>query len=350
MAVLGTNGRIVIKRSAPAAETISYANINRVQKNYELTKPGFRNGDLVEIASITNWPNDSLSDRALVPAYVASIPFKWRNKLEMVDYTEPYPTELGTTPYKNQLYISVDQFNCIGFYRNRSSALRNVKADRESLDAIGVGDTLEIRLVNDWRIECGLTDWALNLDAKILETTDLGDDFFKGVKSTIKGSGKFSFLVDRETYDPKNAEIISFPNYQNAVLWTDLPDTRTAYTGAKIIDNNPDTTGNYNNARVEGVEPAPRPYQLMARSGTSNLMRLLLETTDLAKAQAEFWMVPGESERGTYPDRVIEPGDLFYRANILVKSTSISAAVPELIVGSASFVTVDEVELLEGPE
>lgn len=349
MAVLGTNGRIVIKRSAPAAEVIEYANINQAQRTYKLTKSGFRNGDLVEIASTTNWPNASQSDVGLVPAYVADIPFEWRYNLEMVDYTEPYPAALGAMPYKNQLYISVDQLDRIAFYRNRNSALRNTKADRESLDAIKASDTLEIRLVNDWRLECGLTQWTLNLDAQELDTTSLGDKFFDGVKSIIKGGGTFDFLVDRETYDPKNATIISLPNYQNAVLWTDSPDV-TTYLDASITDNSPDTTGNYNNAKVAGVEPTPRPYKLMARSGTSNLIRLLLETTGQAQAEAEFWMIPGEDMRGSYADKVIEPGDLFYRANILVTSTAISTTAADIITGSATFVTVQDIALLEGPE
>ena len=349
MAVLGTNGRIVIKRSAPAAEVIQYANINQAQKTYTLTKSGFRNGDLVEIASTTNWPNASPSDVGLVPAYVADIPFEWRYNLEMVDYTEPYPAALGATPYKNQLYISVDQLDRIAFYRNRNSALRNIKADRESLDAIQASDTLEIRLVNDWRLECGLTQWTLNLDAQELDTTSLGDKFFNGVKSTIKGGGTFDFLVDRETYDSNNATIISLPNYQNAVLWTDSPDV-TTYLDASITDNSPDTTGNYNNASVIGVEPAPRPYKLMARSGTSNLMRLLLETAGQAQAEAEFWIVLGEDIRGSYADKVVEAGDLFYRANILITSTAISTAATDVITGSAAFVTVQDIQLLEGPE
>lgn len=349
MAVLGTNGRIVIKRSAPAAEVVQHANINQAQKTYTLAEPGFRNGDLVEIASTTNWPNASPSSVGLVPAYVADIPFEWRNNLEMVDYTEPYPAALGSTPYKNQLYISVDQLNRIAFYRNRNSALRNIKTDRESLDAIQPADTLEIRLVNDWKLECGLTNWTINLDAQEIDTTGLGDKFFDGVKSIIKGGGTFDFLVDRETYDSKNATIISLPNYQNAVLWTDSPDV-TTYIDASITDNSPDTTGNYNNASVTGVEPAPRAYQLMARSGTSNLMRLLLETAGQAQAEAEFWMIQGEEPRGFYADRVIEPGDLFYRANILITSTAVSTAATEVITGSATFVTVQDIELLEGPE
>jgi hypothetical protein len=346
MAVLGTFGRIVIKRSAPQPEVMNFSAINKTQKIYTLTQAGYRNGDLVEIASTTNWPNASSSDVALVPAYVADIPYEWRGNLEMVDYTEPYPAALGSTPYKNQLYISVDQLNRVAFYRSRSSALQNVRADRESLDAIQPNDALEIRLVNDWRIECNLTEWNLNLDAKVLETTDLGDDFFDGVKSTIKGSGTLSFIVEREASDPKNSIIISIPNYQNAVLWTGSNDGTTLINGS--ITEGPNSGGDYDNASVSGVEPAPRQYALMARSGTSNLMRLLLATQDQAEADAEFWMISEEGSRSGDSIVVKEPGDLFYRAKIVITSNAISAAAADVVAGSASFVTVRDVELLEG--
>ena len=346
MAVLGTFGRIVIKRSAPQPEVINFGAINQAQKLYTLTQTGYRNGDLVEIASTTNWPNTSLLDVGLAPAYVANIPFEWRDRLETVDYTEPYPVALGSTPYKNQLNISGDQLNRVAFYRNRNSALRNIKADRESLDAIQPSDALEIRLVNDWQIECNLTNWNLNLSADVLETTKLGDKFFDGVKSTIKGGGTFDFIVERKTIDPKNSTIIGIPNYQNAVLWTGSADV-TTLVAASITDN-PSSTGNYNNAGVAGVEPAPRQYALMARSGTSNLMRLLLETQDQAEADAEFWMISEEATRSGGASVVKEPGDLFYRTKIIITSNAISTTAADIITGSAAFVTVREIELLEG--
>jgi hypothetical protein len=346
MAVLGTFGRIVIKRSAPQPEVMDFSAINKTQKMYTLTQAGYRNGDLVEIASTTNWPNASPSDVGLVPAYVADIPYEWRNNLEMVDYTEPYPAALGSTPYKNQLYISVDQLNRVAFYRSRSSALQNVRADRESLDAISASDTLEFRLVNDWRIECGMTKWALNIDSAEIDTTGLGDKFFNGVKSIIKGGGTFDFLVERETIDPKNSTIISLPNYQNAVLWTGPNDGTTLINGS--ITEGSNSGGNYDNASVSGVEPAPTIYKKAARSGTSNLMRLLLETQKQAEADAEFWLISEETAREQHSNIVKEPGDLYYRAKIIITSNAISAAATDIIAGSASFVTVRDVELLEG--
>lgn len=347
MAVLGVGGRIVIKRTAPPPEVLNTAAINAVHRVYAPTQKGYRAGDLVEIASLTNWPNASTSSPVLVPAYTAEIPPDWRGNLELVDYTDPYPTGLTGTIYKNQLYIGIDQHGNISFYRNRASALRNTRADREDLSGIADNDAMEFRLVNDWRLECGLTEWSLNMTADILETTNLGEVFFNGVKNRVSGAGQFDFIVEREFYEPKNGTIISIPNYQNAVLWTGSTQL-TTYIDASITDNTPDTTGNYTNAQVVGAEPVPAKYQLMARAGTSNLMRLLFAAEDQAEADAEFWLIPGETSRGAYTDRILEPGDLFYRAKILINATAISTVATDIITGSASFVTVQTVELLEG--
>lgn len=347
MAVLGVGGRIVIKRTAPPPEVLNTAAINLVHRVYTPTQEGYRAGDLVEIASLTNWPNASTSDRPLVPAYTADMPYEWRGNLEQVDYTEPYPAELTGEIYKNQLYIGRDQHGNISFYRSRASALRNTRADREDLSGIGSSDVLEFRLVNDWRIECSLQEWSLNMTAEILETTNLSEVFFNGVKTKVSGSGNFDFEVEREFYDPKAATIISYPSYQNAVIWTDSTQI-TSYLDASVTDNSPDTTDDYDNGQVIGAETIPSKYELMARAGTSNLMRLLLETSDRAEADAEFWMIPGETSRGAYPDRILEPGDLFYRAKIVVNATAISTVAADIIRGSASFVTVRTVELLEG--
>ena len=185
------------------------------------------------------------------------------------------------------------------------------------------------------------------MTAEILETTNLSEVFFNGVKTKISGSGNFDFEVEREFYDPKAATITSYPSYQNAVIWTDSTQI-TSYIDANVTDNSPDTTDNYDNGQVIGAETIPSEYELMARAGTSNLMRLLLETADQAEADAEFWMIPGETSRGAYPDRTLEPGDLFYRAKIIVNATAISTVATDIIRGSASFVTVRTVELLEG--
>lgn len=347
MAVLGVGGRIVLKRTPPLPELLSYSSINRAQNTYSLTQKGYRNGDLVEIASTTNWPNASAGDGMLVPAYISTIPAEWRPNLELVDYSIPYDASLGASPYRNQLYIGVDQNNVIAFYRDRASALGNVKSERENLSSINPSDAIEFRLVNDWRLECGLVSWNLNTNADILETTNLGEAFFNGVKGKISGQGQFDFIVQREFYDPKNAVIITVPSYNNAVLWTNLP-SNTTYQDAKLTDNTPNTTGSYNNAVIAGTEPAPTKYQLMARTGTSNLMRLLLQSQDQSEVEAEFWLIPGEDERGMYEDKTLEPGDLFYRTTILITATAVSTVVADLIKGSASFVTVGAIDLLEG--
>ena len=93
MAVLGVGGRIVIKRTAPPPEVLNTAAINLVHRVYTPTQQGYRAGDLVEIASLTNWPNASTSDRPLVPAYTADMPYEWRVTLSRLITQSPIPPD-----------------------------------------------------------------------------------------------------------------------------------------------------------------------------------------------------------------------------------------------------------------
>lgn len=347
MAVLGTHGRLLLRRTAPPPETINTANINKAQNVYTLTTKGYRSGDLVEIASTTNWPNSSTTAPKLVPAYIADIPPAYRDKLELVDYTQPYPTGLDSNSYKNQLYIHVDTDNRLSFYRDRRHALLNNVSNRESMSTIAASDVLQIRLVNDWRVECGLSDWSLEMSADVLETSGVTKSHFEGYKSKLSGGGELSFLLKREFYDPKNATIISYPAYQNAVVWTNEHDEPT-YLDADIELGISSSSAYYNNSAVTGASEVPELYSLMARSGTSNLLRLLLQLNDEAPVEAEFWLIAAEAGATCNNTPVLEPGDLYYRASVLIDRTAITVASGELVAGTASFVTVGEVDLLEG--
>jgi hypothetical protein len=44
----------------------------------------------------------------------------------------------------------------------------------------------------------------------------------------------------------------------------------------------------------------------------------------------------------------LEPGDLYYQAQVMLTSSAVSVRVADVITGSANFVTVRDVQLREG--
>jgi len=478
MAVLGTNGKIVLNRSAPMPLSVDVIALNQDRNIIQLGEHGFRSGDLVEIASVDNWPNTHLDTTPLIPGY-ADI-FDYQDYLDSVDYTTAYPAELlqpfrwfatedndalvnenndiiaitpsrtDETPYLNKLYVHVDKLNRLSFYRARNAALAgkddttrvnidqsvfitrakgitvdtgaglpaygNAECVTNAIESIGyesanitgtagslseyapdyddlsldVGvtaydnanitprseitgviikdpppDTLiELRLVNEWKLEACLQSWELSLNAAEIDTTGLGGKFFDGVKSLIRGGGTFDFLVERENRDARNTGIVNRSDYSNARCYTHVEED-LAYNDADIVgtagsianyapdydDSSLDSGATaYDNANITPRSEIARftlDTRALASVGTSNLLRLLMNTEERSEAAAEFWMIDGDlSDRTSYTGMLL-PGDLYYSAQIALTSTAVSVRATDVITGTASFVTLRDVELLE---
>jgi len=61
-----------------------------------------------------------------------------------------------------------------------------------------------------WRIQCDLTDWALNTDVQTLDITAIGEAFGEKAKSVVSGSGSLNFLVDNRYREGKRNSIEVF--------------------------------------------------------------------------------------------------------------------------------------------
>jgi len=395
MAVLGTFGKIVLNRSAPTPVAVDVTALNQDKDIISLTAQGFRSGDLVEVASIDNWPNADLADAPLIPTY-ANI-YDYQDYPELVGYSTAYPaallrpyrwlatesndaltTESGdiiavqsdadTTPYRNRLYVHVDPLNRLSFYRTRSAALAGANdSTRENVSqaAFTLDPTapIELRLVNEWKLETCLQGWELSLNSNEIDTTGLGDKFFDGVKSLIQGGGSFDFLIEREANDTRNTAIISQSRYANARCFVDV-DQNITYADADIVGTAgsiADYGPNYNDsslnpgvAAYDNANITPRSEiivwsaQAIATVGTSNLLRLLLNTNEQSEAEAQFWMIDSDALNRDSYSTGLESGDLYYKAQIMLTSSAVSVRAADVITGSASFVTVREVELREG--
>lgn len=369
MAVLGTFGKVVFNRSAPTPVAVDITALNEDKNIISLTTTGFRSGDLVEVASVNNWPNPNLTDPPLIPTYADITGDEVYS--ELVDYSTPYSSALLgslTVPYTNRLYVHVDVLNRLSFYRSRGAALAGINnATREDIDrsdfATGTTTALELRLVNEWKLETCLQGWELSLNSNEIDTTGFGDKFFDGVKSLIQGGGSFDFLIEREANDTRNTAIISQSRYANARCFVDV-DQNITYADADIVGTAgsiADYGPNYNDsslnpgvAAYDNANITPRSEiiawsaQAIATVGTSNLLRLLLNTNEQSEAEAQFWMIDSDASNRDSYSTGLESGDLYYKAQIMLTSSAVSVRAADVITGSANFVTVREVDLLEG--
>lgn len=369
MAVLGTFGKVVFNRSAPTPVAVDITAINQDKNIISLTTTGFRSGDLVEVASANNWPNANLTDSPLIPTYADTVGDAIY--YELVDHSTPYSSALLgslTVPYKNHLYVHVDVLNRLSFYRTRSAALSGANdSTREDISqsdfASDTTTALELRLVNEWKLQMCLQSWTLSLNSNEIDTTGLGDQFSDGVKSLVRGGGDFDFLIEREAVDSRNTAIINESSYANARCFVDvdenilLEDADIVGTAGSIENYGPnydDASLNPGVAAYDNADITPRSEirvwtpRPLASVGTSNLLRLLLQTDRQAEAEAEFWMIDGDAQGRTSYTETLLPGDMYYKTQLIVTNSAINVRAADVITGSASFVTVRDVELREG--
>jgi len=73
-----------------------------------------------------------------------------------------------------------------------------------------------------------------------------------------------------------------------------------------------------------------------------------LNTNEQSEAEAQFWMIDSDALNRDSYSTGLESGDLYYKAQIMLTSSAVSVRAADVITGSASFVTVREVELREG--
>ena len=79
------------------------------------------------------------------------------------------------------------------------------------------------------------------------------------------------------------------------------------------------------------------------------ILELLMMTNKGSKASAEFWIMTGSDcdTPANCSGRI--DGSLFYEADVLVTQTSINLRPTEMVVGVANFVTTGEIRLLQEP-
>jgi hypothetical protein len=138
-----------------------------------------------------------------------------------------------------------------------------------------------------WQVMCEMREWTLELDAPNVDVTAVSEKWGEQVKSIVSGGGTLEFFIDRKCYDAEH--------------------------DAALVP-----------------------------------MQLLMMTNNGCEAEAEFWMMTypidcGPSCGGSFG------GGLYYSAKILITATAVNLRPKEILAGTASFVTTEEIRLIQAP-
>lgn len=337
MAVLGHEGKLVLRREFPEPVVLSVATQNTATNAFDLINAGYWSGDQVVVKSELGLPFLDGSNVPQAPdgfaTYFGSPWYLGTNRDHITSDSDPFYAQDVDQVYVNTpilttltAYIYRDKLDRISFYTDRSSALIGSTLNRLPIGSVdykafvlapATGDasyeaalaacTPEIVTYNYstqdevvlssicdftteplttpmWQVVSDLRDWELQLDAPNIDTTVVGEKFGEAVKSIVSGGGSLDFLIERR-------------------------------------------------------------YQTAEYTDTLTLFQLLMLTERGCKAKAQFWMIENRVNNNICG---LLDGDLYYEADLLVTNIAINTRASEIIAGSATFVTTGEITLLQG--
>ena len=380
MAVLGSGGRLVLKRKAPYPCIISSMDLLDPASNQLLDIcEEYLSGDRVQGVGL--------------PVYVDGVPIKpegWAmyhgghyylgpNRWHCGSETSPYykgdgmeypngqagddagfyaqaGDEFGNTPEvvpqdpEAGYYIHVNGMGYASFYNTRCGALKGCEEDR--VDLAPVGGPILIgpygsATYNNAVAEC-LPAWGDN------RTSDIADSD-TGVSICLNAPTFERPTSGTEDYD--NADVQERGTATKGYIWEVMCGVRewSLDLDAPAVDTTgvSEKFGESIKALVTGggnieffIDRECHP------EGVTNgipVLELLLMTNQGAQASAEFWIMAGTDCSGTSDCSKRISGSLYYETDILITQTSINLRPTDIVAGVANFVTTGEIRLLQEP-
>ena len=354
MAILGNEGRLILRREAPPPIVITPDTIARQSKGFRVAATEYWTGDEVYLVSPNGIPISTTAVPEGSGVYFGS---RWDlgpNRIHVTDEFDQYYASdtayfynRGPAIKSGTYYIYRDQLGRISLYTNRSDALAGRRENRLALYMLDFGYLIFA--------PSGTYDYDNALAACV---DKLGSYLPSNVQDEAKLEDICDFAPSYErpeagTADYDNADlqprrwVNGFPwvyvcNLQGWSLELSAPSVDTTAVGAKFGEavKSLVTGGGSCDFFVERMDHGDDTTDSTA------LLRLLMLTEKGSKAEAEFWIVRDQSAGAC--DGLL-PGDLYYSAEVLTVNTAVNLRPTEAVVGSANFVTTGEIRLLEGP-
>ena len=206
----------------------------------------------------------------------------------------------GNTDYNNALTTC---YEGVGLYENSdvldsvelssicedAPVYRRPEAGTAEYDNADIQPRREVSPDALWLVICELRNWSLEISAPAVDTTGVGEKWGNSIKSIVSGGGTMEYFIDRNC----------------------LADCQ--------------------------MEPL-------------DLMQLVTLTEEGCRAKARFTMVRKNLDDPCNELCLIDfPGHVYYEMDVLMTGNAVNVRPSEMVVGSASFVTTDEIKLLMSP-
>ncbi len=383
MPVLGSGGRVLLKRPTPGTCELRVPDFRWECNSFVFNCPGWWNGDLVCVDQFPGYDENGIPYNP--DGYASYAGSRWylgpnRDQISdnsdkfYKDNTEDYPTGafgdaanfyavegVGEVPEGNGegcYYIHIDDFGNAKFYDSKCNAIA------------GCGE--EIPIANTW-FDGSLTvypygqsdyqnaSWSCLYDQCALASGSYAisniEDEATGI-SICESAPEFDFPVPG-TSDYGDANVLPRPyrewptpqalcNLREYTLTLDAPSIDTTLVGDKFGDavkslvNGGGSFEFFLDRQCLSDNQEDSSWMLM------NLLFLTEGGCSGTPIETEAWFYLSEGEGC---DTCFPPigGALYYKASILITQTAINLRPSDLVVGTAQFVTTKEIKLLQGP-
>ncbi len=379
MAVLGTGGKLRLKREAPEACLINAESVIPEINSLGSICPGYWNGDHVSTRCLPLAGDVFPANPGGYATYFDSRWFLGPNRTQITSRSdtfyktasEEYPdgqfggasqfySREGDTSggevingcQNDDYWIHVDELGRVSFYNSRSDALRGCQSKRVALAPVASAGQITVA-------PYGSLDYA-NAVWKCVSA--YGEYGFSDAQDTVT---LISICADAPRYEIPVAGVDEYDNAnllprgqqgEPAPFWQILCDIQnwSLELNAPSVDTT--SVSEKFGTAVKSLVTAGgstdflidlKAFEQDTEDNGLVLMRLLMMTEKGCTASAEFWLMSGSDACGSNCDRI--DGGLYYACDILITNTAINLRPTEIVAGTAAFVSTGEVKLLATP-
>ena len=384
MPVLGSSGRVLLKRPTPAPCEIHPEDFNPGCNAFSFNCPGYWPGDQICVDQLPIIIDGFPVNPAGYASYQGSKWFVGPNRTQISgekdkfykNDTEDYPDGkygddanfyckkgVGGVPEENGegcYWIHIDQFGRLRFYDDRCSAIAGCPGTSIELGNSALLEPIEI--ITAGEVDYQNAHWECLYDECFYTA---GDYTFSDVQdeetdvSICASAPEFDFPV-ASTFEYQNADVQPRPVYswptaqalcglRSYTLNLDAPAIDTTLVGEKFGENIKSLVNGggsfefFIDRNCLGEDTEDASWMLM------NLLFLTEGGGCGGPLETEAWFYLFDNDPCAGSCFPPNQGALYYKANILITQTAVNVRPTEMIVGTAEFVTTGDIRLLQSP-
>jgi len=381
MAVLGSGGKLVLRREAPSPCILPAAGIDTKNNAYLNVCPGYITGDHIVVNCLPYIGVDQFPGNPEgYASYQGSAWYLGPNRTQITSNDdqfykqggEEYPdgqaddaaqfyARVGDVSGGDEIvgceertyWIHIDDLGKLSFYENRCDAMAGCPGDRVELAMVKHEVLMQPKGTSMYNNAVWDCYQALDREYTFSDVADAIT-----LESICEDPPAYQNPVanpNDEVHAFDNADVEPRSENQVAPYWECVADLREWSLDLSAPEVDTTAVAEKFGSSVKSLVAGGGSCEFFIDrkcfdDNTTNgltLMKLLLMTEKGCQASAKFYMLQRPGDCGVEACTGLVAGDLFYETDVLVTQTAVNMRPTELVVGTAQFVTTGAIKLRE---